>query len=176
MRGRGCFDIAACGYDAVAGYADDVIASYTYTCDDDLIGFDRETNLNYNYFRDYDPSTGRYVQSDPIGLRGGINTYSYVEGDPLSLVDPEGFQGHSPSTGQYRSSAQPNLAAMQNVASTAKNYLWKSQSLWHGNCCLGWAQAAGTRRIYPPDFSSRCSSSSRRACASSSSSLNDLKP
>jgi RHS repeat-associated protein len=53
--------------------------------------FDKETNLNYNYFRDYDPSTGRYIESDPIGLAGGINTYAYVNENPLVYRDSKGL-------------------------------------------------------------------------------------
>ena len=53
--------------------------------------YDKETNLFQNYYRDYDPSTGRYVQSDPIGLEGGINTYAYVVGNPLTYFDPFGL-------------------------------------------------------------------------------------
>jgi RHS repeat-associated protein len=49
--------------------------------------FECETGKHYNYFRDYDPAIGRYVESDPIGLRGGINTYTYVSNDPLRGSD-----------------------------------------------------------------------------------------
>jgi RHS repeat-associated protein len=52
---------------------------------------DTETDLNYNYFRDYNSATGRYIQSDQIGLKGGLNTYAYVENAPLKYVDPKGL-------------------------------------------------------------------------------------
>ena len=58
--------------------------------------FDRETNLHYNYFRDYDPGLARYAQSDPIGLRGGPNTYAYVRSDTLRWIDPLGLCRASP--------------------------------------------------------------------------------
>jgi RHS repeat-associated protein len=50
--------------------------------------YDVETGLNYNYFRDYDPGTGRYVESDPIGLAGGSwSIYTYAGSDPIDQVD-----------------------------------------------------------------------------------------
>jgi len=53
--------------------------------------FDTETGLHYNYFRYYDPSTGRYITSDPIGLEGGLNTYMYVGGNPNRWDDQYGL-------------------------------------------------------------------------------------
>jgi len=50
------------------------------------------SGMFYNYQRDYDPAVGRYSQSDPIGLLGGISAFGYVSGDPLSSLDPEGMQ------------------------------------------------------------------------------------
>jgi RHS repeat-associated protein len=53
--------------------------------------YDGIEQIYYNYYRDYDSRTGRYLQSDPIGLRGGVSTYSYVDGGPLGAVDPFGL-------------------------------------------------------------------------------------
>jgi RHS repeat-associated protein len=61
--------------------------------------FDKETNLHYNYLRDYDPSLGRYAQSDPLGLLASLNTYSYVDSAPILIVDPLGLMGRGSGAG-----------------------------------------------------------------------------
>ncbi len=53
-------------------------------------------DLYYNRYRDYDPTTGRYIQADPIGLAGDVNPYSYAGGNPVTGMDPMGLQYRLP--------------------------------------------------------------------------------
>jgi len=59
--------------------------------------YQAETGLFYNMARDYDPPSGRYIESDPIGLYGGVNTYSYAQSNPISNADPDGQQAVLPA-------------------------------------------------------------------------------
>jgi RHS repeat-associated protein len=61
--------------------------------------YDKSTGLHYNAFRDYNPVTGRYIESDPIGLAGGINPYAYVRNNPLRYTDPIGLTPEGASNG-----------------------------------------------------------------------------
>ena len=65
---------------------------------------DPETSLNQNWHREYAPELGRYVQSDPIGLLGGVNTYAYVAGNPLKNADWDGLSCFAVSGGRTRCS------------------------------------------------------------------------
>jgi RHS repeat-associated protein len=89
--------------------------------------FDSETGTHYNYFRDYDPSIGRYVESDPIGLKGGLNTYGYVEADPLSNVDPRGLR-------RGGGASKPNTDVCSYYASTGSKFNCKYYFFAEGVC------------------------------------------
>ena len=81
--------------------------------------YDRETDLNYNYFRSYSARLGRYVQHDPIGLAGGLNPYLYAGGNPLRFTDPLGL---APGD-NYKTADAAAAAAIRDInpTSIAKN-------------------------------------------------------
>ena len=55
--------------------------------------FDAESGLHSNFYRTYDPATGRYLEADPIGQAGGLNPYAYVAGNPVNLLVLLGLSG-----------------------------------------------------------------------------------
>lgn len=89
--------------------------------------FDAETGLHYNYFRDYDPSTGRYVESDPIGLDGGLNTYTYVSSNPLIKGDIFGLCEDCPG-GVWDSYSIPAFSGFFGGGGTVADTTYKCKS------------------------------------------------
>jgi RHS repeat-associated protein len=85
----------AVSWHRVAGIYGDTVSQPVGTTASNPLRFpgqqhDSVTGLHYNYFRDYDPATGRYLEADPIGLDGGINLYEYAASNPVNFTDPLG--------------------------------------------------------------------------------------
>jgi len=101
--------------------------------------YDVETGLHYNYYRDYDPSLGIYKQSDPIGLEAGLNTYAYVEGNPLDDIDPEGLSSLSLCANPANAAvcAAAGIGAASSLATNLAVQVAQTGSME----CIDWTQA-----------------------------------
>ena len=78
--------------------------------------FDGETGFSYNLNRDYMPNLGRYLQSDPVGIEGGINLYQYAGSNPLRVDDPSGLDCTGSGTAyEYIKSILDSLGVGQDV-------------------------------------------------------------
>jgi RHS repeat-associated protein len=119
--------------------------------------FDAETELHHNYFRDYDPRTGRYVQSDPIGLQGGMNTFLYAMAQPTKYTDPKGLLvpwEHKMITEDALDRVGlscPKLNTILPLETADVDGLPESQepehSHWHGMCHPDWDPDQGFQRF-----------------------------
>jgi RHS repeat-associated protein len=78
-----------------------------------------ETGLNQNYFRDYDPQTPRFLESDPIGIHGGLNTYAYALNDPLGFIDPYGLQRTTVDAAIEQAIRQGNIGELETLLEAA---------------------------------------------------------
>jgi RHS repeat-associated protein len=118
------------GADVVTYSYDDYGSSQLSAADSNPFQYTgRENDGNGFYYyraRYYSPSLRRFVQSDPIGLTGGINTYAYVDGDPINLTDPSGLapDGHHWAIGAIRNN--PNLPA------EARQVFQDAKTGWYG--------------------------------------------
>lgn len=104
---------------------------------------DIETGLHYNYRRYYDPSTGRYITQDPIGLAGGNNQYRYVDANPANLSDPTGECPQCAAFAVCMASCGLTTAAQNAITGECNN--WGNTAK---DCALGCAVGMGLGKLF----------------------------
>ena len=125
--------------------------------------YDKETNLHYNYFRDYDPSTGRYIEADPLGgaptwpdvpTSGINNLFAYASGAPLAAADQLGLLASFVVPGAATSPASSNPSSQICVASS-KECTWINLYTRVGETC---PTPPPQQELWQVQFSFDCSS------------------
>lgn len=137
--------------------------------------FDGQVGLHYNYFRDYDPGTGRYIESDPAGLSASINTYAYVDSDPLLFFDPDGrgkeggqknIGGNDPAMPRNVTPSSPESVRNQAVSDAEKVLNEPGINPARANRIRGWIKVIkrGYKTSCPPFLEELAIGTARELC------------
>lgn len=138
--------------------------------------YDPETQTNYNQFRDYDAAIGRYLQSDPIGIDGGLNTYAYVGAQPLSYSDALGLKyltppGKFPGGGGFPGKSGKSAGAAGAMPCSPCNKDKRSRD-YKGPTQVYWIVDRSNNTIYKVGKSSQKSGAGSNRCERQASKLN----